>query len=185
MRSGGASLRWGRAQRVREENRMAGTGSRAACGKPMPPCIGPVFAQRRILAGALVCGRFNLPAFIEQVPDPPHTPCACSPAHRRAREFRVNRLNIKQRQPGVSGCSKLVPLHCNMHSMRAMRSVDLSCAQRNNATLTGFRVFNALTANVFLFRLVQAVFHCVVEVGFILVARLALILQYGYRDSGI
>jgi hypothetical protein len=72
-----------------------------------------------------------------------------------------------------------------MHRMRATRPVDLSCAQRSNATLTSIRIFAALAANVFLFRLVQAVFRSVAEAGFILVAGLALILQYGYRVSGI
>jgi hypothetical protein len=55
---------------VHDENRMAGTGSRAACGTPMPPCIGPVFVELRILAGGLVCDRFYLPASIRARPGP-------------------------------------------------------------------------------------------------------------------
>ena len=66
---------------VHDENRMAGTGRRVGRDTPMPPCIGPVFVELRILAGDLVCDRFVCRCYIEQIPDPTDGECARSTAN--------------------------------------------------------------------------------------------------------
>jgi hypothetical protein len=70
----------------------------------------------------------------------------------------------------------------HIHRKPAKSWVDPICAQRSNAARDASNAPTEPAFNAFAFRLVRAISRRVVEVGLILVARLALILQYAYIE---
>ena len=134
---------------------------------------------RCLLASALQS--LSVAADVEQVRYPCHGCGAHFACFRRTRPVPAKRTNIKQPWRFVPALSNLVPLHCNMHRMRARVVGGQVCMQRSNARHPALSASRVTILNAFLFRPVRTVFRGVVEIAIISVAGLALILQYDYR----
>jgi hypothetical protein len=135
-------------------------------------------SQNFLSRDRLVCDRSGVPGFVVQVPDLPDVRGTRSAANWRGSWLLPQVVNIKRPSRRVLYCSRLVPLHRNMHRRCAEALTVLSCAQRSKMALHGTRSSSVLLTNAFLFKPVPVICHGGIEAGLISVAGLALILQY-------